>query len=86
MTLMVDNSTDTLLVNDTNTGSKLRVAHTISDAPGVDVWINGSAPKMNRPLYKVEFKGFTGYLDVALAIIFLMLLSIDQILFHCLMR
>lgn len=65
VTLMVDNGTDTLLVNDTNTGSKLRVAHTISDAPGVDVWINGTAPEMNSPLYNVEFKDFTGYLDVA---------------------
>lgn len=65
VTLVVDTGTDALLVNDKDTGSKIRVAHTISDAPGVDVWVNGTAPNMDSPLYDVEFKAFTDYLSVA---------------------
>jgi hypothetical protein len=64
VTLIIDTGTDTLLVNDKDTGSKIRVAHTISDAPGVDVWINGDAPEMSSQLYNVAFKDTTDYLSV----------------------
>ncbi len=65
VTLMVDTGTDTLLVNDKDTGSKIRVAHAISDAPEVDVWVNGTAPAMDSQLYNVPFKASTDYLSVA---------------------
>jgi hypothetical protein len=64
VTLIVDTGTDTLLVNDKGTGSKIRVAHTISDAPGVDVWINGTAPATSSDLYNIVYKGSTDYQNV----------------------
>ena len=63
--LLVDTGTDSLVVRDKNSGSNIRVAHTISDAPGVDVWINGEAPAADSPLYNLGFKEFTDYLAVA---------------------
>lgn len=63
--LLVDTGSDSLVVRDKDTGSNLRVAHTISDAPGVDVWVNGAAPAEGSPLYNLAFKEFTDYLAVA---------------------
>ncbi|MEH6452599.1 MAG: DUF4397 domain-containing protein [Psychromonas sp.] len=67
VSLLVDTGDASLLVNDVNSGSDIRVVHTISDAPGVDVWVNGTAPAMDSPLYNVEFKSFTDYLAVPAA-------------------
>lgn len=65
VSLLVDSGDASLVINDKNSGSDLRVVHTISDAPGVDVWINGSAPAADSPLYNLKFKDVTDYLAVA---------------------
>lgn len=65
--LLLDTGRDSLVVRDKDTGSELRVVHTISDAPGVDVWVNDSAPATDSPLYNIEFKDFTDYLAVPAA-------------------
>lgn len=65
VSLLVDTGDASLLINDKNTGSNIRVVHAISDAPGVDVWINGSAPATDSPLYNLMFKDVTDYLAVA---------------------
>lgn len=62
VSLVVDTGNDTVLVHDNDTGSDIRVAHTISDAPGVDVWVNGTAPEMTSPLYNLEYPNKTDYL------------------------
>ncbi|MCG6202620.1 DUF4397 domain-containing protein [Psychromonas antarctica] len=62
--LLVDTGSDSLVVRDKYNGSNLRVVHTISDAPGVDVWVNGIAPAMGSPLDNLTFKGSTDYLAV----------------------
>lgn len=67
VSLLVDTGDGSLVVSDINTGSNIRVAHTISDAPAVDVWINGTAPAMDSPLYNLAFKEFTDYLAVPAA-------------------
>jgi nitrous oxide reductase accessory protein NosL len=61
--LLVDTGTGPLVVPDVNSGSDIRVVHAISDAPGVDVWINDAL----SPVVNLEFKGVTGYLDVPAA-------------------
>ncbi len=63
--LLLDTGSDSRVVRDKDTGSELRVVHTISDAPGVDVWVNDSAPATDSPLYNLKFKDFTDYLAVA---------------------
>ncbi|MGB5446403.1 MAG: DUF4397 domain-containing protein [Psychromonas sp.] len=63
--LLVDTGETSLVVRDKDTGSDIRVVHAISDAPGVDVWVNGTAPEEGSPLYNLEFKGVTDYLAVA---------------------
>jgi hypothetical protein len=65
--LLVDTGTGPLVVPDVNSGSDIRVVHAISDAPGVDVWINGTPPTMDSPLYNLAFKDVTGYLPVPAA-------------------
>ena len=62
--LLVDTGAASLVVRDKNTGSDIRVVHAISDAPGVDVWINGEAPAVDSPLYNLEFTDVTAYLAV----------------------
>ncbi|MBD1387901.1 DUF4397 domain-containing protein [Neiella sp. HB171785] len=62
--LLVDAASASLVVRDAAMEADIRVAHTISDAPAVDVWINGGAPAMDSPLYNVAFKDFTDYLMV----------------------
>ncbi|MBW8190047.1 DUF4397 domain-containing protein [Neiella marina] len=62
--LLVDAESSSLVVRDAAMEADIRVAHTISDAPAVDVWINGSAPAMDSPLYNLSFKEFTDYLMV----------------------
>ena len=63
--LLLDTGSDSLVVRDKNTGSNIRVAHTISDASGVDVWVNDTAPEEDSPLYDLVFKEFTDYLAVS---------------------
>lgn len=60
--VLVDTGTGSLLVDDVNTGLELRVVHTISDAPGVDVWVNGTAPMSDSPLFNLMYKESTDYL------------------------
>lgn len=62
--LLVDTGSASLVVKDADTGSELRVVHTISDAPGVDVWVNGSAPASDSPLFDLEYSQSTDYLSV----------------------
>ncbi|WP_193755542.1 DUF4397 domain-containing protein [Psychromonas sp. psych-6C06] len=64
VSLVVDTGSDTVLVHDMDTGSDIRVAHTISDAPGVDVWVNSTAPAMDSPLYNLTYPNHTDYLTV----------------------
>ncbi|MFO6425206.1 DUF4397 domain-containing protein [Motilimonas sp. KMU-193] len=63
--LLVDSGSGPVVVKDTNTGADLRVVHTISDAPAVDVWVNGNAPAMGSPLYGLAYKAKTEYLALA---------------------
>ncbi|MFQ3175093.1 MAG: hypothetical protein ACJAYB_000149 [Psychromonas sp.] len=63
--LLVDTGTASLVVRDKDTGSDLRVVHAISDAPGVDVSIDGIAPVAGDPLFNLKFKDVTDYLAVA---------------------
>lgn len=65
--LLVDAGDASLVVRDAAMEADIRVAHTVSDAPAVDVWINGSAPAMDSPLYNLSFKEFTDYLMVPAA-------------------
>lgn len=65
VSLLVDSGSGPVVVNDVNTGADLRVVHTISDAPAVDVWVNGVAPKMDSPLYGLAYKAKTEYLALA---------------------
>lgn len=65
--LLVDTGAASLLVRDKDTGSDLRVVHAISDAPGVDIWINGIPPATDSPLYNLAFTEVTDYLAVAAA-------------------
>ncbi|RJG50454.1 DUF4397 domain-containing protein [Motilimonas pumila] len=65
--LLVDTGEGPLVVQDANSGADIRVVHTISDAPGVDVWINGDAPAMDSPLYNLMYKDKTDYLSVPAA-------------------
>ncbi|QFT11073.1 DUF4397 domain-containing protein [Vibrio sp. THAF190c] len=62
VTLLVDTGSGSLTVQDTNSGADVRVVHTISDAPGVDVWVNGTAPVSGSPLFNLMYKGKTDYL------------------------
>ena len=63
--LLIDSGTGPVVVKDVNTGADIRVAHTISDAPAVDVWVNGTAPAMSSPLYNLSYKAKTAYLPVS---------------------
>ena len=63
--VLVDTGSTSLVVKDVNTGVALRVIHTISDAPGVDVWVNGIAPAADSPLYDLPYQGSTEYLGLA---------------------
>lgn len=65
--LLVDTGAASKVVRDKDTGSDLRVVHAISDAPGVDVWINGTPPEATSPLYNLVFTDVTGYLPVPAA-------------------
>ncbi|MFT6927872.1 MAG: hypothetical protein ACJAZP_003519 [Psychromonas sp.] len=65
--LLVDTGETSFLVRDKDTGSDLRVVHAISDAPAVDVWVNGSAPAEGTPLYNLAFTDVTDYLAVGAA-------------------
>jgi len=65
--LLVDTGAASLVVRDKNTGSDIRAVHAISDAPGVDLWINGIAPATDSPLYNLAFTEATDYLPVAAA-------------------
>ncbi|WP_354623602.1 DUF4397 domain-containing protein [Psychromonas sp. MME2] len=65
VSLLVDTGDASLVVNDINNGADIRVVHAISDAPDVDVWVNGTAPTMESPLYDLGFKAFTDYIAVA---------------------
>ena len=62
--LLIDTGDGSLVVRDVAMETEVRAVHTISDAPGVDVWINGAAPDMASPLYNLEYKAFTDYLTV----------------------
>ncbi|MCM2678315.1 DUF4397 domain-containing protein [Echinimonas agarilytica] len=62
--VLVDTGEGYLLVDDMSAGAAIRAVHTISDAPGVDVWINGDAPAMDSPLYNLMYKYSTDYLQV----------------------
>ncbi len=62
VSLLVDTGTESLVVQDVNSGAELRVVHAISDAPGVDVWVDGNAPSAGSPLYNLRFKHQTDYL------------------------
>ncbi|MCE0558355.1 DUF4397 domain-containing protein [Motilimonas sp. E26] len=63
--LLIDSGTGPVVVKDVNTGADIRVVHTISDAPAVDVWVNGTAPAMGSPLYNLAYKAKTDYMPVA---------------------
>lgn len=65
--LLVDTGAASLVVRDKDTGSDIRVVHAISDAPGVDVWIDGTPPEATSPLYNLVFTDVTDYLAVAAA-------------------
>jgi len=67
VTLVIDTGNSTVVAHDINTGSDIRVVHTISDAPAVDVWVNGDAPAMGSALYNLDFKAFTDYLTIPAA-------------------
>lgn len=62
VSLLVDTGSASLLVQDEGTGAELRVVHTISDAPGVDVWVNASAPDDSSPLFNLAYGESTDYL------------------------
>lgn len=63
--LLVDTGTGAVVLDDVSTGLELRAVHTISDAPGVDIWVNGTAPAIGTPLYNLEYKENTDYLPLA---------------------
>jgi hypothetical protein len=70
--LLVDTGAASLVVRDKDTGSDIRVVHAISDAPAVDVWINGTPPEADTadtdsPLYNLAFTDVTDYLAVPAA-------------------
>ncbi|GLS89492.1 hypothetical protein GCM10007916_05590 [Psychromonas marina] len=65
--LVIDTGSSTVVAHDINTGSDIRVVHTISDAPAVDVWVNGDVPAMDSALYNLDFKAFTDYLTLPAA-------------------
>jgi hypothetical protein len=67
VSLVIDTGSSTVVAHDIDTGSDIRVAHTISDAPAVDVWVNGNAPTMDSALYNLGFKAFTDYLTLPAA-------------------
>lgn len=67
VSVVIDTGSSTVVAHDFDTGSDIRVVHTISDAPAVDVWVNGSAPEMNSELYNLAFKEFTDYLTIPAA-------------------
>ena len=54
-----DDDDDTMMAPPADTDAFLRVAHLSPDGPAVDVWVNGVVV-----LEDVEFRDFSGYLDV----------------------
>jgi hypothetical protein len=62
VSLLIDTGESSLLVQDVNSGADIRVVHGISDAPGVDVYVDGAAPAASSPLLNLEFKDQTDYL------------------------
>lgn len=64
VSLVVDTATNSIVLNDIDTGSDIRVVHAISDAPAVDVLVNGNEPAVNSALDMISFKEFTEYLTV----------------------
>lgn len=64
VSLLVDTGEGSLVVQSINGEADLRVVHGISDAPGVDVWVDGVAPSNTSPLFNVGFKDQTDYLSL----------------------
>jgi hypothetical protein len=62
VSLVIDTGSGSLLVQDASSGADIRVVHGISDAPGVDVYVDGAAPAASSPLNNLEFKAQTDYL------------------------
>lgn len=62
VTLLIDTGDSSLVVQDVNSGADIRVVHGISDAPGVDVYVDGAAPTASSPLENLTFKAQTDYL------------------------
>lgn len=69
VSLVVDTGAASLVVQSADSTANLRVVHTISDAPGVDIWVNGTAPDASSPLFNLMYKEFTDYLalDVSMS-------------------
>ncbi|GIU05769.1 MULTISPECIES: DUF4397 domain-containing protein [unclassified Shewanella] len=50
-----------LLLNDTSSGSDIRVVHAVADAPAVDVFLDGST---TAAVTNLMFKGIAGYINI----------------------